>query len=186
MTDQEIIRGLIERDNRVTNEFFFVKCRPLIISVIRYVFSYPVDYDEMVNELYCYLVDNDCRKLKEFQFRSSVYMWLKVVAIRFFIRKRDRVIDMTCSLPPYMENVKDDTPSSSEAGISAKMDLERLFLSMRNERYVYVIKKLVLEDVHPEFLARSMGITLANLYNIKKRAIAALSKVALKERNYGR
>ena len=27
MTDQEIIQGLIARDNRVTKEFFFDKCR---------------------------------------------------------------------------------------------------------------------------------------------------------------
>ena len=32
MTDQEIIQGLIARDNRVTEEFFFVCCRPLFLS----------------------------------------------------------------------------------------------------------------------------------------------------------
>ena len=33
MTDQEIVQGLIARDNRVTEEFFFVKCRPLFCKV---------------------------------------------------------------------------------------------------------------------------------------------------------
>jgi len=28
MTDKEIIKGLIEKDNRVTKEFFFENCRP--------------------------------------------------------------------------------------------------------------------------------------------------------------
>jgi hypothetical protein len=45
MTDQEIIQGLINRDAHITQDFFFVRCRPLIISIIKYVFSYPVDYD---------------------------------------------------------------------------------------------------------------------------------------------
>lgn len=32
MTDKEIIQGLIARDNRVTEDFFFVKCHPLFFS----------------------------------------------------------------------------------------------------------------------------------------------------------
>ena len=47
MTEQEIIKGLIARDNHITEEFFFVKCRPLFYSVMRSVFDYEVDYDEM-------------------------------------------------------------------------------------------------------------------------------------------
>ena len=52
MTDQEIIHGLIARDNRVTRDFFFVKYRPLFCSIIQKVFDYEVYYDEFVNELY--------------------------------------------------------------------------------------------------------------------------------------
>ena len=186
MTDQEIVQGLINRDNRITQDFFFVKCRPLIISIIKYIFSYPVDYDELINELYLYLVDNDCKKLKEFQFHSTLFTWLKVVAIRFFIRKRNQVIDINSSMPPYNILTKDEGTSELEALTNARMDLERLFMSMKNERYVFVIRKLVLEDVQPESLAKEMGITVANLYNIKKRAISALTKVALKEKKYGK
>ena len=47
MTDQEIIQGLIARDNRVTEEFFFDKCRPLFVNIINLVFSYKVDYDAL-------------------------------------------------------------------------------------------------------------------------------------------
>ena len=186
MTDQEIIQGLINRDAHITQDFFFVRCRPLIISIIKYVFSYPVDYDEFVNELHIYLVDNDSKKLREFQFKSSLFVWIKVVAIRYFIRKRDHVIDINNGMPPYNKTIKDGDTVDTEASINARMDLEQLFLSMKNERYVFVIRKLILEDVQPEFLAKNMGVTVANLYNIKKRAISALTKVALKEKNYGK
>ena len=89
-------------------------------------------------------------------------------------------------MPPYNKTIKDEDTVDTEAASNARMDLERLFLSMRNERYVFVIRKLVIEDVQPEFLAKYMGVTVANLYNIKRRAISALSEVALKERNYGK
>ena len=88
MTDREIIEGLIARDNRVTEEFFFDKCRALFCSIMKKVFDYEVEYDEMVNELYVYLMEGDAIKLRNFEYRSSVYQWLKVLAIRFFINKR--------------------------------------------------------------------------------------------------
>ena len=101
MTEQEIIKGLIARDNQITEDFFFVKCRPLFYSVMRLVFDYEVEYDEMVNELYVYLMEDDASKLRNFQYRSSVYQWLKILAIRFFIKKRARMIDDSTQETPY-------------------------------------------------------------------------------------
>ena len=77
MSDKEIVGKLIERDNAVTDEFFFTRCRPLFISIIRSVFSYEVDYDEFVNEFYIHLMENDAYRLRQFQGRSSVYQWMK-------------------------------------------------------------------------------------------------------------
>ena len=58
---------------------------------------------------------------------------------------------------------------------------------MPNKRYVMVIRRLVLEDEDPERLAREMNITAANLYNIKRRAMAQLARVALNDiQQYGR
>ena len=178
MTDQEIIQGLIARDNKVTEEFFFVKCRPLFQSIMKLVFSYEVDYDEMVNKLYVYLMEDDAAKLRNFQYRSSVYMWLKVLTIRFFIKKRDRLIDDTSHETPYDGQVQLKAETKGE---SASGDLNRLFLQMPNKRYVYVIKRLILDDWEPEQLAKEMNITTANLYNIKRRAMAQLTRTALKD-----
>ena len=183
MTDQEIIKGLITRDNRVTKEFFFVKCQPLFISIMKKVFSYEVDYDEMVNELYVYLMENDAIKLRKFQYRSSVYKWLKVLAIRFFIQKRDSMIDDKSHETPYDCNAV----VLSDDNKSAKMDIQKLLVLMSNQRYAYVIKRLILEDCPPEQLAEEMGITTANLYNIKRRAMAQLTQVAINDvKEYGK
>ena len=178
MTDKEIIQGLIARDNKVTKDFFFVECRPLFCKIINIVFSYEVDYDEFVNELYVYLMENDARKLKNFRYRSSLYMWLKILAIRFFIKKRGRMIDVNPERTPYVEPELSSTEEKEE---SAKADLERLFKQMPTERYIYVIKKLVIEDLEPDCLASMMETTTGNLYNIRRRAIAQLTRVALND-----
>lgn len=178
MTDREIIQGLIARDNCITQEFFFEECRPLFFKIISVVFSYDVDYDEFVNELYVYLMENDAQKLWDFQYRSSVYTWLKVLAIRYFIKKRDHLIDVTPEITPY------NTPEPAcdkYDDQTAVIDLKRLFSQMHTERYVYVIRKLLIEDCEPEQLAMEMGVTTANLYNIKRRAIEQLTRIALND-----
>ena len=184
MTDKEIIQGLIARDNRVTREFFFDKCRPLFCSIMQKVFDYEVEYDEMVNELYVYLMENDAIKLRNFEYRSTVYQWLKVLAIRFFINKRGRMIDDTSQETPYDGRQQ---MAGSEKDMTAEGDMERLFDNMPSKRYVYVIRRLILEDWEYEDLAREMNITTANLYNIRRRAMAQLTRAALNDiKKYGK
>lgn len=184
MTDKDIIQGLIARDNRVTKEFFFVKCRPLFYSIMKLVFDYEVEYDELINELYVYLMEDDASKLRNFQYRSSVYQWLKILAIRFFIKKRTRLIDDNSQETPYDGR---EQLAASEADTSAEGDLERLFNMMPTKRYVYVIRQLIIEDKEPEQLAKEMNITTANLYNIKRRAMLQLTRIALNDiKEYGK
>lgn len=184
MTDQEIIKALIEHDEHVTKDFFFVKCRPLFCSIMDIVFDYKVEYDEMVNELYLYLMEDDAIKLRNFEYRSSVYQWLKILAIRYFIKKRARMIDNESNEPPY-DKQEQIAASASDAAVG--YDLERLFEAMPTKRYVKVIRRLILEDWEPEELAREMKITTANLYNIKRRAMAQLTRIALNDiKEYGK
>lgn len=187
MSDKEIIQGLINKDPFVTKEFFFERCKPLFIKIIKEVFDNKAEYDELVNNLYVYLMADDASILKSFQFRCSVYQWLKILAIRFFIRLRDNggVIDDESGEPLYGDHSTD--AMKTDAYDSAKDDLERLLLAMPNQRYALVIRRLVIEDMEPERLAQEMEINTSNLYNIKKRAIRQLTEVARKDINeYGK
>ena len=182
MSDFEIIEALITRDNRVTQEFFFERCRSLFYAIINKVFDYEVDYDEFVNELYIYLMENDAARLKQFEGRSSLYQWLKVTATRFFIKKRDQLIDDTTNGILIEEEDIKDTPMSASI-----IDVQRLLDAMPNKRYAYVIRKLIIEEYTSEELSAEMHITTDNLYNIKRRAMMQLMQVALNDiRAYGK
>jgi len=187
MNDREIIQGLIDKDRNITKEFFFERCKPLLFGIINTVFDHRAEYDELVNELYLYLMADDALKLRSFQFRCSVYQWLKVLAIRFFIRLRNDggVIDDESKEPPY-DGLDIDTMRTNVYD-NAKEDLERLLSAMPNQRYAFVIRKLIVDDMEPGRIAKEMDITNANLYNIKKRAIRQLTQVALKDaHHYGK
>lgn len=44
----------------------------------------------------------------------------------------------------------------------------------------------MLDEVEPARYADEIGVSVDNLYNIKKRAIAAFSQIAVKYYSYGR
>ena len=180
MTDQQIIEALIARDAQVTKQFFFENCRPLFSSIMRYVFSYEVDYDEFVNEFYLHLMENNAYRLRQFQGRSTIYQWMKVIAIRYFITKRDSMIDNE-SKDTLLDCAVQNETVDEEKKMMAEMDIEYLFSLMPNRRYVYVIRRLVLQEAEPKVVAQELRTNVDNLYNIKKRAIAALTEIALKE-----
>lgn len=189
MSDNEIVCALIERNRFITRQFFYVNCRPLFTSIIHRVFDYPVEYDEFVNELYGLLMENDARKLRQFDFRSSIYQWIKTVAVRHFIYKRDEMIDNTSKKylsdkqPADFESIMETNGQESfvdaESAIAAHIDLENILLRMKNRRYADVIRQLMIEDIEPKQLAAEMGVTIENLYNIKKRAMAAFTNMVL-------
>lgn len=186
MTDQQIIEALIARSEIVTRQFFFESCRPLFQSIIRNVFSYEVDYDELVNELYIHLMENDAYRLRQFEGRSSLFQWLKVTAIRYFIAKRDNMID-TGAEDPLFDSAVQKEGIDTEKAMTAKMDIERLLSLMPNKRYAYVIKRLIQQEAEPKDVAEELGTNVDNLYNIKKRALAALTESAIKDvERYGK
>ena len=186
MTDQEIITSLIARDPKVTAQFFFKDCRPLFISIIRRVFGNQiVDYDEIISELYVLLMENDARKLRTFKHESTLFQWLKTIAVRHCLelKRRGKVIDNESQEPLVNSGKNLSYVESSQA----KMDVESLLRQMNNQRYALVIHLLMIEEKSPEEVAKQLSITVANLYNIKRRAMKALVEVALKDkRSYER
>lgn len=175
MTDQEIIQGLIDRDDSITSDFFFRRCRPLIFALIARFYPAGADYDELVNELYVHLMEDDARRLRMYEGRSSIYQWLKQVARNFFLdrKNRERVIENETSGRLLEKDVLTDN-----AALEAAMDVAAILDQMENERYRLVLQKLLIEGMSFDDLEKLTGIRKANLYNIKKRALDAMEKIA--------
>lgn len=183
MTDQEIISSLIAHDPKVTAQFFFKDCRPLFLSIIKHVFGTQiVDYDEIISELYILLMENDAKKLRTFKFESTLYQWLKTTTTRHcqLLRNKAKVIDDESQEPLNKSYRELSTTENSQA----QVDIETLLRQMKNQRYALVIRLLMIEDKTPEEVAQQLCVTVDNLYNIKRRAMQALTEVALKDKKH--
>lgn len=178
LTDQEIVEKLLERDPLVTKWFLYVKCRPLFLALMKKLFNYPIEYDEFVDEVVLFLMEDDCHRLKTFDFESTLTYWLQKCLVRHFLRNGKVMIDDTSKEAPFpIENDEVDLIST----LNAKLDLGILLdiLAKYNPRHSYVIKRILVDDAEFKDVASEIGVQVANLYNIKKRAINDLILIAL-------
>lgn len=182
MTDQEILQGLIAHDDKITSYFFFTRCQPLFYGIISDIFDHKADYDELVNELYAHLMSDNARRLRMFEGRSNIYSWLKSVARNFFLDKknRERVIEKQHDDSLYNEGRKiiDDNPDQPDKKQEEEdMRVAAILDQIENERYRFIIEKHVLEGMSFDELEKLTGISKANLYNIKMRALKKLEQI---------
>jgi len=185
LSDTAIIAALLSRDEEVTHMFFHVWCRPLLLSLMGKVFPGGADYDELVSELYLHLMEEEGRRLRTFKGRSSLFQWLKCVATRFFIERRDggAVIEERSHEPLYNETDPSGDPGEREY---LEEDVKRLIALVPNLRYRHILKRILLDDASYEDLSEELGTTLPNLYNLKKRAMAAFTAIAIREYGNGK
>lgn len=185
MTDQEIMTGLIARDERITQDFFFRRCQPLIFALISKFYPQGTDYDELVSELYLHLMENDARRLRQWEGRSSIYQWLKMVARNFFLDKinRERMIETDTDKRLLIK--ANDYATADNSANEAVMDVAAILDLIENDNYRLVLQKHVIEGMSFDDLEKVTGIKKANLYNIKKRALNAMEKIARIARSRG-
>lgn len=190
--ERKIIDGLLARDNKTTKVFFFTKCRPMFHNIIHNVFRDKADYDELVNDLYLYLMEKDGRKLRSFgqddtedNDQDNAYAlikWLRTTAWRYFADKAER----EQSIEERRKFVKDEDGVDIDVEIEDKnnkdpeidIDANICFDMIKLERDRDVLKKYFVEDLEPDVISEKLGISKENLYNIKKRAINRLQQVA--------
>ena len=88
--DRAIVNRIIN-DDSFAYTFFHDKCRPLLSRIAWTIYGNDCNYDELVNELYLYLKKPDkegnyWHNLKTFDFRTSLFDWIKIVATRHFYK----------------------------------------------------------------------------------------------------
>lgn len=195
MTGEErrIIDGLLAKDNKITKVFFFTKCRPMFHGMIHNIFRDSADYDELVNDLYLYLMEKDGRRLRSFGNNDdtvdnsqdnafALIKWLKTVAWRYF----SNIAEEEQSVAERRKFVINEDGEEMDVEIEDKgnkdpaidIDFNVFFDMIKLERDREVLKKYFVEDLEPDVISEKLGISKENLYNIKKRALTRLQQAA--------
>lgn len=83
-TDRELVDRITRNDKAVIEYFFIKKCSLIFLYILRSVFDGKIDVKELVNELFLYLSENNWYKIRQFDYRSRLTSWVRIVAVRFF------------------------------------------------------------------------------------------------------
>lgn len=108
MNDQQIVNNLIIGDYRTIKDFFFVRCKPMLIYIGQYFCQYKQTPEELIGEFYEFLSADDWHKLRIFKYTCSLNSYVTIIASRYFQRKRDKELlplDETIAL---VKNLQDD------------------------------------------------------------------------------
>ena len=91
MTDQQIVNNLIIGDHRTIKDFFFVRCKPMLIYIGQYFCQYKHTPEELIGEFYEFLSADDWHKLRIFKYTCSLNSYVTIIASRYFQHKRKLV-----------------------------------------------------------------------------------------------
>ena len=171
-TDRLTREELIEREKAVIDKicsnddyaynFFHEQCRPLISKILWTIYGNNGDYDELVNELYLYLKKPNkegeyWHNLKTFDYRTSLFDWIKTVAVRHFYTS----VEETFVLPE----------SFLDSGLAEKIFAELDRSESRKYMYFKYITKL-----NDNELADKLHIEVSQLSALHRRSVRLLKK----------
>ena len=171
-TDRLTREELIEREKAVIDKicsnddyaynFFHEQCRPLISKILWTIYGNNGDYDELVNELYLYLEKPNkegeyWHNLKTFDYRTSLFDWIKTVAVRHFYTP----VEETIVLPE----------SFLDSGLAEKIFAELDRSESRKYMYFKYITKL-----NDNELADKLHIEVSQLSALHRRSVRLLKK----------
>lgn len=171
LSDQEIVREIINRDVDVTKAYFYRKCYPLFMAIYN---KYYTDCDsciEFINEIYVYLltpgIQSGKSPLSSFSFRCTLTLWLKLIAENYCKQLFKKRLDSYTIENDHASDRKYEVTDSLEIDLSSinLHDIETVIALMPNKRYQKLIHLRYVEDKSNEETANLLGMSMDNYYN---------------------
>ena len=173
--DQMMIRGLKSGDahvqNRCVRRVFYEDLEGLIRTIQSSLYKGTVEYDELVGELYLFLAKDNWKILDSFTGRNGAKLstWLSHVAWHYFMNAHKNANRTTYCYDMSVQFGKRVAVTTSD---EMRIDVYNTLSKMPNQRYVAVIRLMIIEGRDSDEVAKMMGTTVQNIYNLKHRAIS--------------
>lgn len=179
--DAQLVADLMAGDSRATSYLIYDHFRPLLrFNAMKASYGKHTTVDDLIQEFYLYLQKDNWDKLRRYNPNLPFDKWLSVVSYRFFKDFCHSMIDSSSEIP--ITNMYDDRLLKAgnsriyDNAMDVAMDIREGIKRLEPERDRRVVEALVIGDEEPAVVAARLGVTVDNLYNMKRRAIARLIK----------
>jgi RNA polymerase sigma factor (sigma-70 family) len=191
LTDLELVSCIITDGNEEAFIYLlYQKSYARLTSIVWNTYGDTFFLNDLMNELYIHLKKNNWKALRTYEGKAQLTTWIYRVASNLFHEKQKLLIDFsekTVTLEKGILPPENETLSPEQ--LDRLVELYDAIARLANDDYKFVLLK-ELEGYHPDEIAEQLtnvrieenrltdnkSVTVANVYNIKKRAI---NKVAL-------
>lgn len=200
--DLNIKQALLDKDKKVTTEFYYQSCFPIFKSLCERFYTDCESPKELMDEVYLMMLypsksTGKCQ-LENYNGKGTLRSWIKTLGL-FYCYNKFKTKPPVVSPPPLPSEKNDgagdrtnDELISNTKEASVEMDTTKmlkedamcLIALMPNKRYAKVIRLFKIEGYSNEEVADELGVTLANLYNIHARAEAQFQIICEREEHY--
>lgn len=133
------------------------------------------EIDELFNEIFLSLFDNDFAKLKSFKWKNdcSLATWLRVIASRKTIDYLKSKYRMSRALDINSPEVSEELAVEGEIEQSVldgeREEILQRAISQLSPEEINFINLCFIKEIEPEKIAQMLGITVSSVYSRKNR-----------------
>ena len=195
--DLQIAKSLINRDERVTRDYYYKDCYPLFKSIYDNYYTDCKCCKEFMDEIYIVVlapskITGKCQ-MENFRGESTLRTWLKTACLYYCYNRFKLKPPIFEPLPRDPEKKDDDDDVFSDrkkdeslsnpidfSGMN-RADVETLLSMMPNTRYRNIIRLLYLEQKTHKEVAEALGMSMDNYYNKRILAEKQFKQICRKE-----
>lgn len=180
ISDQQFVADLLADDEKALECLLYDRFRRLLrFNAMKAAPNVPLD--DLVQEFYLYLQADGWARLRRYDPSLPFDRWLSVVSYRFFKDFSLQMIDSRRQIP--ITNLEDQEllNAGTTQMTHIMMDIQQGLAQLEPPRDRAILTALLLRDEDPQAVADRFQVTVDNLYNIKRRALARLIQKHLKD-----
>lgn len=181
-SDAEIQEGLLGNDARMIRYVFYEHFNTLLrFNAQKAAGNKSVDLNDLIQELYLYMSHNNWEKLRKYSSEFPFPNWFSVVSYRFFKDYTQSMIDSSQNLPIVEMNDHNISIAGTTKIETMMIDIKAAISKLTPPRDKEVVEAFLIHEEEPSEIAKRLNVSVDNLYNIKRRALAKLIKNHLQE-----
>lgn len=187
LSDQEVVKAILNHNKTITYEYLYKKCYPLFKSIYNKYYTDCENCIELINDIYVKIMSPGKKTgkipLANFGFRCTLTSWLKLITenhCKGLYKKRINASSdiQTISkkdLPHELVYIDIETLSLN------KLDVSKVIEQITPERYKLIIQYRYIDEKTNEETAEALNMTMLNYYNKHKLAKAKVINILRKE-----
>ena len=176
MSDKEVVEQLLSNDDPAFEDFFFNNLSVPLLNKIRWnYFDNLIPLNELANELMLLLKKDNWKKLRTFDYRTTLFGWLKTVALRHFNAIKNELMPK--------EQFPDPSNGKEELDIETNTadDIKNLLGKMVVKSYRDVLQMKYIEHKSDETIREELSVSEELYKKLKSKAEAHLFRVIRNE-----